>query len=473
MSEKEKQQQKDAASEVIEAFGALAWWMLTHLTRTLVWAGVFVWLWEPWAGGALGTRAVQAGLLVGAVLVLVPTLLWLFGRWVPGLRWVAWHLAPWGDVRRGPRGGLMRPVVEGFGLVDRQTGRRLAGVKTATDRERGVFTLAFPTGIRPETVESLDRLAVGEYAHLGACRHAVTLTRGRWVIIWHQQAAADPLAGVRRSQVGSPVPLGPVVMGRAADGTDAVLDLRDPAHIALQGQTRSGKSASLYTLLGSVAGMPTGAVTLWGIDPNAVLLSPWEARPDARVVLGAKPQEALELLTDACAEMDARIEQLRRLRVEAFDREHFGRDTSLLVIVLEEWPSLVRSAEAFDAGQKPADRVGGRIKAAQGRLLSEGAKAGIRLVLVAQRMDASIVGGAERAQTGTRMTLGVDNADAVRMLSPGASPELIERALLYTRGRCLWDQRGRPAVEVQMDLTDYATYLDAVERDLPGREGDD
>src|SRR5699024_2155876 len=226
----------------------------------------------------------------------------------------------------------------------------------------------------------------------------------------------NPLDGIRTAGTAT---TSKIVVGRCDDGADAAIDLADAAHIAIQGMTRSGKSALCYTVIGQVASVPN--VRLSGIDPNQVLLDPVARASDpSRFVLGSDAEGALALLDDMTELMNERLAMLPRLGIEAINQ--FSVDMPVDVLVLEEYASLIRNAAAHDEGLKPAERVEAKIKQRVGRLVSEGAKAGIRVILITQRMDASIVDGATRAQLGTRITMGVDNGDAVRMLHPEASP---------------------------------------------------
>lgn len=247
-----------------------------------------------------------------------------------------------------------------------------------------------------------------------------------------------------------------IVVGRCDDGTEAIIDLADAAHIAVQGMTRSGKSALLYTILGQL--VAAANVHVCGIDPNQVLLGPLAEAPgiDSKdFVLGSDPVAALALLDEACRVMDERARRLTDLGIAA--HEEFTDDLPVCVIVLEEYAGLLRQAAAHDGALKPAERTAGKIKQRVARLVSEGAKAGIRVVLITQRMDASIVDGDSRGQFGTRITLSVDNGDAVRMLHPQASPETVEAVVRFPVGRCLFWQHRREQI-MQADFTPYEEY---------------
>lgn len=247
-----------------------------------------------------------------------------------------------------------------------------------------------------------------------------------------------------------------IVVGRCDDGTEAIIDLADAAHIAVQGMTRSGKSALLYTILGQL--VAAANVHVCGIDPNQVLLGPLAEAPgtDSKdFVLGADPVAALALLDEACRVMDERARRLTDLGIAAY--EEFSSDLPLRVFVLEEYAGLLRQATAHDEGLKPGERTAGKIKQRVGRLVSEGAKAGIRIILITQRMDATIVDGDSRGQFGTRITMAVDNGDAVRMLHPQASPESVDSVVRFPVGRCLFWQH-RTEKFMQADFTPYSEY---------------
>jgi hypothetical protein len=263
----------------------------------------------------------------------------------------------------------------------------------------------------------------------------------------------DPLKGIRAAGNSCTTR---VVVGRCDDGSEAVIDLADAAHIAVQGMTRSGKSALLYTILGQV--FASESVHISGIDPNQVLLGPLAdaSETDSNdFALGADPVGALKLLGEACRVMDERARGLKDSGIAAY--EEFTADFPIRVIVLEEYAGLLRQAAAHDEGLKPAERTAGKIKQRVGRLVSEGAKTGIRVILITQRAEASIIDGDSRGQFGTRITMAVDNADSVRLLHPQASPEIVEAVVQFPVGRALFWQHRQERI-MQCDFTEYEEY---------------
>lgn len=264
----------------------------------------------------------------------------------------------------------------------------------------------------------------------------------------------DALEGIRNAGI-SDTPS--IVIGRQDDGDDAVIDFEDASHVIMQGMTRSGKSALCYTIFSQLYGQKN--ISLWGIDPNQVLLSPLsEALGPERFVLGNNPVEALGLMKKFVGVMDQNLSLLTIRRVEAL--REFTEETPLQILILEEFPGLLRQAELYDKGVSTKERIAPEFRTLLGRLVSEGAKAGVRVVLLAQRADASIIDGNTRGQFATRITMGVDNADAVRMLHPNASPETVEEITGEDcpPGRCIfWSHRKQRMM--QADYTPYADYL--------------
>lgn len=267
----------------------------------------------------------------------------------------------------------------------------------------------------------------------------------------------DALAGtVETGKDYSMRALGPVDVARYEDGSRFSWDVTEASHTIVQGMTRSGKSVATYGLLSQLARMPDDAVEVWGIDPASVLLGPWEDRVGGRerIVLGTEDaQAAFDLLWKLVQKMESR---LARLREEGREKLEAG-DARTLVVVLEEYPGLLRAIEQQDRTRPTKERLGSAVQALVDRLLSEGAKVGVRVLMIVQRADASIVGGYARGQFGTRLSFAVDTTDAVQMLHPTAARETVDEVRNFPPGRALvWHHRREQTA--QFDLTDYGVY---------------
>lgn len=295
-----------------------------------------------------------------------------------------------------------------------------------------------------------------------AHRVDVNVTRGIVQLVIHPE---DALTGVIDSNLTPPdTPsdtLTPIRVGRLDDGNQAAIDLRDAAHTIIQGQTRSGKSAFCYGVLGQLAHISENRLQVWGIDPNQVLLAPWHDRHPLRIALGLDFEHILGVLETLMTVMDERLGQLLDERIDKFDPDNPDHPP-LLVVVFEEYAVLIEAMKAEDARRKPAERVRSRIESMVGRLFFEGAKVGVRVILIVQRADADIVGGAMRSQAGTTITFGVDRPEAVKMLVANCPDELVEEIMEAPAGRALlW--RHRQLGMMQADRTEYAAYREAFE----------
>lgn len=251
-----------------------------------------------------------------------------------------------------------------------------------------------------------------------------------------------------------------VILGRDSDtGQNFWLDLfTGQGHVAVQGATRSGKSAAMYVLLGSLAKrMRSGDVVVGGVDSTGLLLGPFaKARGEEfRSIGGRDLDQHVEAVTRTVEEMDHRI---ARLLEEGVDKLSPGEEAPLLLFVCEEYPSLLATLATTDAALKPTERRLPRVRAGVQRLVQEGAKVGVCVVMIAQRFEASVVDGAVRSNLGVRVSLRVDNADTVRMLHPDATAEVVERVRRFKPGEALIEQPGAPARFIRFDLADYKQF---------------
>lgn len=317
--------------------------------------------------------------------------------------------------------------------------------------ERDGDVLVLTVRLEPgQTVDDVRAAAPRIAPHLGAYGLRVeALARGAWCRV--TLLPDDPLAGP------PPPPAlttgaGPVtLLGRGEDGAPVLLDWRTLAHLVVQGATRSGKSTGLYGVLGQLATAEHVQVT--GCDPTGLLLAPWTARtatvaPSTGTANPAAHVAALEALTAA---MDDRIAAIPPGR----DTVDLGPHHPLMIVVLEEYPGLLRVLDADRA-------LGKRARAAVARLLAEGAKAGVRVVLVAQRAEANIIGGFERDQASHALTFRVGGRESVRLLHPDAPPDVIAAHATAAPGIALLSAPGVPLRRFRAPLTTYPAYCGRV-----------
>lgn len=257
-------------------------------------------------------------------------------------------------------------------------------------------------------------------------------------------------------------PLG-VVLGVDEHGRPLTLNPYSTAHAGMQGATRSGKSSACYTLLAALAHRPD--VIVCGVDPSGLLLDPFTTsnggRGGAFIATGTSRDDithAVTVLTNVVAMMDARIRDLRAAGVDKLTT--FTPTTPACWVVMEEYPGLLAAAKALDneAGTKAGDRLAPRLAAALGRLVKEGAKVGIFVLVLAQRMSADALNTDDRMNLALRLTLRVDNGDAVAMLHDGITRDHVHAVRTFAPGVALVESPGTGVRRVRLHYTDYATY---------------
>src|SRR5690606_4483205 len=278
----------------------------------------------------------------------------------------------------------------------------------------------------------------------------------------------DPLAQPVMLPTGARLAEHPVLMLGCETGEDLRVSLLDSMHIICQGQTRSGKTRWVYGLLGQLCGCVD--VRICGSDITGRVARAFAGtRHEDGWATGSNYIEAhAEALEAVVAEMDRRNAPMPP-RVDVYP---VSEAEPLLFVVVEELAGLVEAAAAADAvrtrpsrGMPATPKLADRIKGALKRLMAEGAKVGIRVLLPVQRAEAGIIGGFARAQASLRLSFRVDDAESVRMLHPLVDPVLAlehataEPAIALVSGPGLSLTRGRAP-----HMPDYATYVDLVQQ---------
>lgn len=248
-----------------------------------------------------------------------------------------------------------------------------------------------------------------------------------------------------------------VSIGHSLDRGPISVDLVSEAHFLITGQTRSGKSVFTYALLSQLALMPH--VRVVGVDFSGILLRPFAQRiPDPQVVNGGDDvPAAIRVLTWLKGEMDRRNDALSKSDLDKWSE--FSPAFPLICCVLEEFPGTVARIKAADAGKKPAERLLPRWQALVASLMAEGAKAGIRLILIAQRPDAEVVGGAARENMPVRVAFKQSSSEAYRMLYPDIESAEVERVKMQPPGVGMFESPRLSRRIFKGPYVDYSDYV--------------
>jgi S-DNA-T family DNA segregation ATPase FtsK/SpoIIIE len=190
----------------------------------------------------------------------------------------------------------------------------------------------------------------------------------------------------------------PMEIGLTEDGrTVRVMLLR--RNVLIGGIMGSGKSGILNVIIANLAGCRD--VILWGIDMKGGMeLQPWAACFDR---LAVTPEQAIQLLRDAVAELDQRAARMATAGKRVWEPTP---DDPAIIILVDEWAELPAEARAF------ADSI-----ARRGRAVAE------NLIAATQRptQDAMGKGTAIRSQMDIRICLRVrEPRDGDLILGQGA-----------------------------------------------------
>lgn len=134
---------------------------------------------------------------------------------------------------------------------------------------------------------------------------------------------------------------------------------------------------------------------------------------------------------------------------------------SLIFVALKEYPGLLRVLDA--AKKRGGDDPGARVRALVSRLLAEGHKVGIRVVILAQRAEAAVLGAFERAMCSLRISFRCDNRASVELLHAGADQAIADAHTSAPPGIGLMSMPGRPLTRFRAPyIAEYAEYAAAI-----------
>lgn len=232
------------------------------------------------------------------------------------------------------------------------------------------------------------------------------------------------------------------------------------SHTVVAGATRSGKSVTTYAILAGLSAMSW--VQIAGIDPSSILLAPHARDRPQQFALGTSPGAvtgAINLLDRLESEMDRRIARLAAVGIDAIPASWRDPRLPWIVVTLEEYAGFLASCTKNQRTE--AVRVVGRI-------LREGSKAGIHVLTILQRPEATILH--DRAQYARRIVHRLDNADSVRMLLESASSEAIARHMNLPPGISVVHEAGAKSHLVRSDYLPYPSYARCVQTATSGKE---
>jgi phosphoglycolate phosphatase-like HAD superfamily hydrolase len=341
------------------------------------------------AVAAAWVYAIRAvGLGVGSVIIALPVVVVIL--W-PVARRFAWRQLRYASVRR-----RFTAAIRTTGFDRLKMGRAPQVVKVRESPAGYTLVVRLPAGTSATDLDNAAEVAAAAMGvtDLRVCRDPRNASIATVAVI-----KRDPLAGPALSwpltnadvwSLWEPIPVG-------LDENGNTVNVSLPEHnVLLGGEPGAGKSAALSLLVAASALDPT--VTLWLLDGKRVELAIWG--PCAARLVGPSLAEAIEVLDNLRAEMDARYAQLlawRRRKVAPDD------GLGLHVVVIDELALYLASGE-----KKTRDRLAESLR----DLIARGRAAGVTVLAATQRPSSDIVPTSVRDLFGFRWALRCATRDA-------------------------------------------------------------
>jgi len=271
----------------------------------------------------------------------------------------------------------------------------------------------------------------------------------------------------------------PAVIGVSPVGNPVRIDLAKAPHMLVAGQTGSGKSVCINSIISSVyLSMPTDMVRFLLIDPKQVELKPYEALPN--VINGraiTDPMEAVLSIGWLVSLMEYRYSVLAGLgfrNIKDFNAAVTNcekiftipaghrRKMPYVVAVVDEFADLMMTASA-------------ELTSFVMRIAQKARAVGIHLVLATQRPSTKVVTGDLKCNIPTRIAFKVASAtDSMTILGYGGAEKLLgygdmivgnDGSLRRLHGCLLTDQELETILALaaradRMDYEDAGDFLD-------------
>ena len=226
----------------------------------------------------------------------------------------------------------------------------------------------------------------------------------------------------------------PVVLGKATDGNPVFADLASMPHLLVAGQTGSGKSVFINSLIMSfLYRMSPHQLRLILVDPKMLELNVFEGLPHLITNIITDNAIAFNALNWAVMEMERRyglIAATGSKNLDSYNEKQKRPEDKLpfIVIVVDELADVMMSG-------------GEEVEIAITRLAQKARAAGIHLVIATQRPSTDVITGLIKANIPSRLAFKVPSGiDSRTVLDTSGAEELIGR------GDCLMT---RPAVPLQ------------------------
>ena len=216
-------------------------------------------------------------------------------------------------------------------------------------------------------------------------------------------------------------------LGKDISGKNYYVDITKMPHILIAGETGSGKSVCINSLITSILFKATpDDVKMILIDPKVVELSVFKNIPHLLVPVVTDPKKASSALNWAVSEMTSRYKLFAEkgarniTRFNEMEKEEDEQNLPRIVVIIDELAELMMAAPR-------------EVEDAICRIAQLGRAAGIHLIVATQRPSVNVITGVIKANISSRIAFKVNSGvDSRTILDHNGAEKLLRNGdMLY------------------------------------------
>ena len=296
-----------------------------------------------------------------------------------------------GDVKHNAQ--IIKDTLNEFGIDVEMEGANIGPKVTQ-------YTLKPPSGVKLTRITQLEtNIALNLAAQALRIEAPIPGQRAVGIEVPNRKAADVRLYGILDSKQWQSVkePLG-FAIGKDIAGDAVVGELNQMPHLLIAGQTGSGKSVMINTLLCSLLYRNSPSdMRLILVDPKKVEMAPYEDIPHLLTPIITEPEKTISALKWLVNEMERRytlLAEQKQRDIKSFNSKNQEDAMPYIVVVIDELSDLMMVA-ARD------------VEALIVRLAQKARAVGIHLVLATQRPSVDVITGLIKANVPARIAFTV------------------------------------------------------------------